>query len=51
MIQHEAIIKYLRMNKGLQPLAQPLEMDEEMEHSVLTLLCDVIEEKGFVSWR
>jgi type I restriction-modification system DNA methylase subunit/REP element-mobilizing transposase RayT len=47
MIEYEAVIKYLRTNKGLQPLAQPLEMDEDMEHSVLALLCDVIEEKGF----
>ena len=47
MIEHEAVIKYLRINKGLQPLAQPLEMDEEMEGDVLTLLCDVVKEKGF----
>jgi type I restriction-modification system DNA methylase subunit/REP element-mobilizing transposase RayT len=46
MIEHEAVIKHLRTNKGLQPLDQPLEMDEDMEHNVLELLCGVIKEKG-----
>jgi REP element-mobilizing transposase RayT/transposase len=47
MIQHEAVIKHLRINKGLQPFVQPLEMEEDMETEVLGLLCDVIKEKGF----
>lgn len=44
MILHEAVIKYLRINKGLQPLVPPLEMDEQMEIDIAQHLTTIIQE-------
>jgi type I restriction-modification system DNA methylase subunit/REP element-mobilizing transposase RayT len=47
MILHEAVIKYLRTNKGLQPLVPPLEMDEQMEIDIAQHLTTIVEEDNF----
>lgn len=44
MILHEAVIKHLRINKGLQPLVPPLEMDEQMEIDIAQHLTTIIQE-------
>jgi type I restriction-modification system DNA methylase subunit/REP element-mobilizing transposase RayT len=44
MMNYEAVIKYLRTNKGLQPLVPPLEMDEQMELDIARHLTHIIAE-------
>ncbi len=44
MVQYEAVIQHLRINKGLQPLVPPLEMDAQMELDITQHLTHIIDE-------